>query len=165
MTTAVLLGLMLAFEPRERGIMDRPPRSPSQPLLTRGLSMRVLLVGVLIVAAAMWLFTYERSIGASDEAARTAAMNVVIAIQVFYLYSCRSLRTPAWRVGLFTNPWIHVGVGLQILAQVFITYVPVMNTLFHTEPIGLDSWGRVLALAALASVVVAIDKRLRHGAL
>ncbi|WP_368733018.1 HAD-IC family P-type ATPase [Streptomyces alkaliphilus] len=165
MTTAVLLGLMLAFEPRERGIMDRPPRSPSQPLLTRALGLRVLLVGVLIVAAAMWLFSYERSIGASDEAARTAAMNVVIAVQVFYLFSCRSLRQPAWRVGFFTNPWILLGVGLQIIAQVFITYVPVMNTLFHTEPIGLDTWARILALAALASVVVAIDKRLRPGAL
>ncbi|GAB3110847.1 cation-transporting P-type ATPase [Streptomyces calidiresistens] len=165
MTTAVLLGLMLAFEPRERGIMDRPPRSPSQPLLTRALGLRVLLVGVLIVAAAMWLFAHERSLGASDEAARTAAMNVVIAIQVFYLFSCRSLRQPAWRVGFFTNPWIHVGVGLQILAQVLITYVPVMNTLFRTEPIGFDTWARILALAALASVVVAIDKRLRPGAL
>ena len=44
MTTAVTLGLMLAFEPKEPGIMNRPPRHPDQPLLTRALVLRILLV-------------------------------------------------------------------------------------------------------------------------
>ena len=44
MTTAVALGLMLAFEPKEAGIMARPPRDPDQPLLTRALVTRILLV-------------------------------------------------------------------------------------------------------------------------
>jgi hypothetical protein len=35
MTTAVLLGLPLAFEPAERGIMRRPPRPPAARCSTR----------------------------------------------------------------------------------------------------------------------------------
>ncbi|MDB1088254.1 HAD-IC family P-type ATPase [Streptomyces sp. ACA25] len=164
MTTAVLLGLMLAFEPRERGIMERPPRSPAQPLLTWGLALRIFLVGILIVAAATWLFEWERTNGGvSEEAARTSAMNVIIAIQVFYLFSCRSLTRSAWRTGFFSNPWIFLGVGLQVLAQLAITYIPVMNTLFQTEPLSLEAWLRILALAAAASVIIALDKHLRRN--
>ena len=165
MTTAVLLGLTLAFEPREPGIMERPPRRPGQPLLTWGLFLRILLVSVLIIASAIWLFEYERASGASEAAARTAAVNVIIAVQVFYLFSCRSLHRPVWRTDLFSNPWVLLGVTLQLLAQLLITYAPFMNDLFHTAPVSPDTWLRVLALAAAASVVISIDKRVRPGAL
>lgn len=59
MTTAVALGLMLAFEPEEAGIMTRPPRDPVQPLLTRALVVRIALVSTLLVAGAWWLFEWE----------------------------------------------------------------------------------------------------------
>ena len=42
MTTAVLLGLMLAFEPKEPGIMSRPPRDPKTPILTGVLGLAAL---------------------------------------------------------------------------------------------------------------------------
>src|SRR5690606_17654320 len=42
MTTAVLLGLTLAFEPKERGIMSRPPRDPREPIVTGTLIARIL---------------------------------------------------------------------------------------------------------------------------
>jgi hypothetical protein len=47
MTTAILLGLMLAFEPKERDIMRREPRDPRQPILTSELIMRILLVSLI----------------------------------------------------------------------------------------------------------------------
>lgn len=44
MTTALFLGLMLAFEPTEHGIMTRPPRDPRKAIITRALTTRILLV-------------------------------------------------------------------------------------------------------------------------
>jgi cation-transporting ATPase F len=65
MTTAVALGLMLAFEPKEPGIMTRPPRDPGRPLLTGTLAWRILLVSALLVAGSWWLFEWEKGNGAS----------------------------------------------------------------------------------------------------
>ena len=45
MTTAVLLGLMLAFEPKEPGIMRPPAARPEAPILTGVLIQRIVLVG------------------------------------------------------------------------------------------------------------------------
>ncbi|GAA3927410.1 cation-transporting P-type ATPase [Actinoplanes auranticolor] len=164
MTTAVALGLMLAFEPKEPGIMTRPPREPDQPLLTRALMVRILLVSALLVAGSWWLFEFERTHGASLAEARTAAMNVFVVVEAFYLFSCRSLTHSAWSIGLFSNRWIIVGVTVQAIGQIAITYLPAMNTLFGTAPIGGDVWLRILGIAVAASLVVAVDKRLRRPA-
>ncbi|MGZ5389004.1 MAG: cation transporting ATPase C-terminal domain-containing protein, partial [Aeromicrobium sp.] len=80
----------------------------------------------------------------------------------FYLFSCRSLTQSAWRIGLFSNTWVIVGVGTQVVAQLAITYLPLMNQLFRTAPIPTDAWVRILLLGLAASLVVAIDKQLRH---
>ena len=162
MTTAVALGLMLAFEPKEAGIMTRPPRDPDQPLLTRALLVRILLVSTLLVAGSWWMFQWELTQSASLAEARTAALNLFVVVEAFYLFSCRSLTRSAWRIGLFSNRWIILGVTVQALGQLAITYLPAMNTIFHTAPIGADVWLRILAIAVAASLVVAVDKRLRR---
>lgn len=161
MTTAVALGLMLAFEPKEAGIMTRAPRDPAQPLLTRTLMIRILLVSTMLVASAWWLFEWERGNGASLAEARTAALNLFVVVEAFYLFSCRSLTRSVWRIGFFSNRWIIVGVAVQAVAQLAITYLPAMNTLFGTEPIGLPVWLRIFAIAAGVSVIVGIDKAVR----
>lgn len=162
MTTAVALGLMLAFEPKEPGIMTRPPRDPARPLLTGALVVRILLVSALLVAGAWWLFTWERNAGATLPEARTAAVNLFVTVETFYLFSCRSLTRSAWRLGLLGNRWIIGGVLAQTAGQLALTYLPAMNHLFQTAPISGAAWLRILALAVLAAVVVAIDKRLRR---
>ena len=159
MTTAVALGLTLAFEPKEPGIMDRPPRAPDQPLLTAALVVRVLLVSALLVAGAWWLYEWELDSGAELAEARTAAVNLFVAVQAFYLFSCRSLTRSPWRLGLFSNRWLIGGVLVQALGQLALTYLPVMNTLFRTAPISLGAWLRILGLALVVTAVVALDKR------
>ena len=163
MTTAVALGLMLAFEPKEDGIMSRPPRDPGQPLLTRGLVARVLLVSTLLVGSAWWLFGWERGNGAVLPEARTAALNLFVVVETFYLLSCRSLTHSAWRIGVFSNRWIIFGVTTQALGQIAITYLPAMNLVFETAPITAAAWLRIFAIAAAVSAVVAVDKLLRRA--
>ena len=165
MTTAVALGLMLAFEPKEPGIMTRPPRDPARPLLTGALVTRTLLVSALLVGGTWWLFEWEMANGASLAEARSVALNLFVTVETFYLFSCRSLTQPAWRVGVFSNRWMLGGVAVQAAGQFAITYLPVMNELFRTAPIPSEAWLRILAVALVASLVVAVDKRLRHSAM
>jgi cation-transporting ATPase F len=163
MTTAVLLGLTLAWEPKEPGIMQRPPRDPGRSLLTGPILFRTLLVSLLLVAGSWFVFEQERGLGESLEASRTAAMNVFVVVMAFYLFSCRSLAEPVRRIGLLSNPWLLGGVALQAAGQLAITYLGAMNDLFGTAPIGWDAWLRILAVAVLTSVVVAVDKRWVSG--
>ena len=161
MTTAVALGLMLAFEPKEPGIMARAPRDPHQPLLSMALVVRILLVSAVLVGGSWWVFQWELASGASLAESRTAAVNLFVVVEAFYLFSCRSLTGSAWKIGLFSNRWLIVGVAVQAVGQWAITYWPVMNEIFDTAPISAAAWARILAVGVVAWVVVALDKRWR----
>jgi cation-transporting ATPase F len=163
MTTAVLLGLTLAWEPKEPGIMARPPRDPRRSLLTGPVLFRTLLVSALLVAGSWFVFEQERALGASLEASRTAAMNVFVVVMAFYLFSCRSLTEPVRKIGILSNPWLLGGVALQAIGQLAITYLGVMNELFGTAPINGETWLRIVAVAVLTAAVVAVDKRWLSG--
>ena len=92
MVTALLLGLMLVFEPREEGLMTRSPRPLDEPLLSTNLIFRTALVSVVMLVGAFLLFNNElRYQGASLAQAQTTVVNVTVMVQVFYLLNCRSL--------------------------------------------------------------------------
>jgi cation-transporting P-type ATPase F len=158
MTTAVFLGLTLAFESKERGIMRRPPRPPDRPLLTARLLRQIGLISALLVVAAFVAYQWELADGGSVAQARTTAINVFVCVQIAYLFSCRSLDGPALRSGQGRNRMLAVGIGLTVGLQVLLTYPAPMNALFHTAPIGLDSWLRVFAAGVTAFILVEADK-------
>jgi Ca2+-transporting ATPase len=160
MTTAGFLGLMLAFEPKEPGIMQRPPRDPATPILTRTLNFRIFLVGTLLLIGAFGLFQWELAAGATVNQARTVAVNVFVIIELFYLFNCRSLNKSVFQLGFFSNMWVFGGAAAMLLLQIVYTYLPVMNRLFQSEPIGLVAWGKILAAGLLTYIIVEVEKRL-----
>ena len=160
MTTAVFLGLTMAFEPKARGIMRRPPRPPERPLLTGTLVRRILLVGVLLVVAAFLAYHWQIAGGGTTAQARTTAVNVFVCVQIAYLFSCRAPDGPLLTARPGRNPLLALGIGLTAGLQLLITYTPAMNALFDTAPIGPVAWLTALGAAVVAFVVVEADKTL-----
>jgi len=161
MTTAVLLGLTLAFEPAEKGIMRRPPRVPAAPILDRVLVWRIVLVGVLLLLGSFGLFLLTLERGHVLAEARTVAANVFVMVETVYLFNCRSLTRSFWSMGLFSNRWVWLGAGLMLALQLAFTYLPLFNTLFHTAPIGFMSWLGIAGFALACGAIVGLEKAIR----
>ena len=162
MTTAILLGMMLAFEPKEPGIMHRSPRNPDTPILTPELIVRTLIVGILMTTGAFMLFQYELNSGASETVARTVAVNVFVFVELFYLFNCRSLQKSMFSLGIFSNMYVIYGVIIMTILQLFLTYSESMNHFFHTAPLNLTQWGHILMIAFGIYLVVEAEKFIRY---
>ena len=162
MTTAVALGLMLAFEPKEAGIMQRAPRNPSRPLLTGELVWRIVLVGTLLLASAFGLFLWVQSTGGTLKEARTVAVNVFVMVELFYLFNCRSLEQSKFQLGIFSNPWVTGGVLTTIVLQLLFTYAPPMNFLFQTTPIDWKTWIPIVGVGVASYIIVGMEKWIRR---
>ncbi|PCI21842.1 MAG: carbonate dehydratase [Piscirickettsiaceae bacterium] len=158
MTTAVLLGITLSFEPKEKDIMRRSPRKSGAPLLSNVLLFRIILVGLLLLVGAFGLFELALARGASVMEARTVAVNVFVFGELFYLFNCRSLTQPMVKIGFFSNPWLLVGVSCMTLLQLFFTYSPLMNQLFQTAPIGLGDWAQIFFVSFIIYFSVKLEK-------
>ncbi|RPI60903.1 MAG: HAD family hydrolase, partial [Planctomycetaceae bacterium] len=161
MFTALLLGLFLVFEPKEHDLMELPPRDPKMPLMTGALMLRIAQVTLVMLVGTFGLFLWEQERGASLAEARTAAINVIVMVETFYLFSCRSLTRSMFSVGVFSNRWLLIGVTAMMASQLAITYAPMANRLFHTAPLAWDVWVRVIAIGALAYAVVELEKWIR----
>lgn len=159
MATAVALGMMLAFEPAEPDIMTRPPRPPRQQLITGELLARLVVVGAAMLVGTYGVFLIAVEWGAGTAESRTIAVNALVAMEIAYLFACRSLRGSVASVGYFSNRWIWGGVTAMIALQLAFTYVPVMNTVFDTAPMGAAAWLPVIAVAPLVYVVAVLMKR------
>jgi cation-transporting P-type ATPase F len=162
MTTAVFLGLMLVFEPKEPGIMRRPPRDTHVSLMSRDLLIRIVIVSVLLCGASFAVFEWELARGATDAEARTAVSGVIVFGEIFYLFSCRSLTHSMFTLGLFSNPWIWFGAVSMTLLQLVFTYLPLMNQLFDTAPIPFGAWVGILASGLLVYITIGAEKWIRH---
>ncbi|ENO86760.1 putative cation-transporting P-type ATPase [Thauera linaloolentis 47Lol = DSM 12138] len=159
MITAVTLALALAFEKAEPDIMQRRPRDPREPLLTPFLLWRILFVGLLLVAGGMGLFLWELGRGASLAAARTVAVNAVLAGEVFYLFNMRSLTGPVLnRAGLLGNRYVLWAIGLLLVCQALFTYLPAMQALFGTAGLAPDAWLRILGFGVAVLLLVEAEK-------
>jgi magnesium-transporting ATPase (P-type) len=161
--TASALGMTLAFEPAEPGTMRRPPRRPDEPILSAVLAWRILFVSVLAAAAvfAMFLGALER--GLPLETARTIAVNLLVTLEIAYLFSVRYVygTSLTWQ-GVLGTREILLGVGTVMLAQLAFTYLPVMNRVFGTRPLSVGDLAAIVAVACLFLIAVEVEKLLRR---
>ncbi|SOD96408.1 HAD-IC family P-type ATPase [Caenispirillum bisanense] len=162
MITAVTLALALAFEPAERTVMTRPPRRAAEPLLSGFLLWRVGFVSVLMLLAVFGLFVWEiRTQGTDLATARTAAVNMLVAVEILYLFSARYLTASALTAeGLFGSRPVLIAVALTIVAQAAFTYLPALNVLFGTAPLEPRHWLLIVCLAVPAFLAVEAEKAL-----
>ena len=169
MVIAITLALPLAFEALEPDAMSRPPKDPKDPIIDRLVLVRTIVVGVLMALGGIGLFLveYYGQLGqgiASNIAlaeAQTMAVTTIVFFQIFYLLNSRSLLYSVLEVGLWTNKWIYIGIGVLLTLQVGFVYLPFMNTLFHSAPLGLLEWVQALIVGLIVLPVISLEKWIR----
>jgi Ca2+-transporting ATPase len=161
LVTNGLQDVALAFEPGEKGIIDRPPRNPGEGIMSRLLVERTVLVGLVISAGIVWNYVTALNEGASLEKARTVAVTTMVFFQFFQAWNSRSEHESLFRMNPLGNPFLFYSMIAAFLAQVAFIYAPPLQWVFRTVPITGVEWLRILAVSGAVVVVVEIDKWLR----
>jgi magnesium-transporting ATPase (P-type) len=163
MVSSVALAMVLAFEPTEREVMRRRPRPPGEPILSGFLMWRVVLVSGLFMAGIFGMFELALMRGASVEEARTVAVNTLVAMEVFYLFSVRYLRAPSFTFeGVKGTKPVLVAVFAVFGLQLLFTYAPFMETFFHSRPLPFATGLQIVAVGAAVLVLLEVEKFLRR---
>ncbi len=159
MVTSVALGLVISFEPHELDVMNRMPRSVDRPILTGFGIWRVVFVGLALLAYTLCAFFWMKSQGASDQLARTVAVNTITIGQVFYLLNSRYLLDLSFSLTAhFGNKYLPLGIGAVVILQLLFTYAPPLQRLFDNEAIPLRVWPWLFAGGIVFFLVVEMEK-------
>ena len=159
MVSSVALAMSLAFEPPERDVMKRPPRDPSAPILTRFILWRILVVSTLFAIGIYGMFQLALAQGVEVELARTMAINTLVAMEVFYLFSIRYRHRSALTVeGVKGTPAVLTAVGIVVVLQAIFTYLPPMQLLFETAPLSAAQMAQCITAGVVVLLVLELDK-------
>ena len=159
MVLTITLGLVLAFEPAEPGVMRRPPRAPHAPLISPFMLWRIVLVSVLFAIGAFGIYAWAIARGFDVATARTMVVNVLCVMEIFYLFSVRYLHMSSFSLsGLRGTPAVLWAVGGVIIAQLAFTYAPWMQRLFDTRAVPLTDGLVIVAIGVAVLLILEIEK-------
>jgi P-type Ca2+ transporter type 2C len=144
--------LALGVDPADEGLMARPPRPPHERVITPHMWRGILFVGAIMAAGT--LLVLDASLpggfveGSGDTPyAQTMAFTTLMLFQMFNVVNARSDDRSAFH-GLFTNRWLWAAVGVSVLLQVAVVYLPFLQRAFGTVALSAGEWMRCTAVAS-----------------
>ena len=146
---AVALGL----SPGSPLLMKRPPRRPNERILNREIMAVVAFNGIIMGALSFLLFRWDLSNGSAVVHAQTLTFTAFVVFQMFSVFNCISMYRSAARSSVSSNPILVVAVAVSLALQLAVVYVPILNGLFHTVPLGIEDWVAILGCGVLVLLV------------
>ncbi|MDO8882355.1 HAD-IC family P-type ATPase [Pseudotabrizicola sp.] len=157
---AATLGLALAFEPSEPGVMRRAPRRPDAGLLTPFILWRVIIVSIMFAAISLGVFFWALEQGRDLETARTMVVNTLVILEIFYLFSVRFLHMTSFTfTGVKGTTPVWIALAVVVTGQLAFTYLPIMNTIFGSRPLTFAEGALIVSLGAASFVLLEFEKR------
>jgi len=148
----------LAFEKGELDVMNRPPRHPGEGIFDKLMVQETVIAGVTmgLIAFGAWYWLLK---GGKDVAtARNIILLLMVLLENFHVFNCRSEHLSAFKVPLKNNFLLVFGVviaqGIHILAM----HVPLMQKILKVNPVGIKEWGCLFLIASILLVVMEFFK-------
>lgn len=169
--TDMVPAIGLGAELPESEIMDRPPRSQNERLLSRKLLFLAffwygILESVISISAYFylnWLYGWPgvplASSGTVYMMATTMTLTAIVLCQVGVVFNCRTQRASIFTISFFSNRIILIGIAVELILICLLIYVPIFHDLFNTAPIGLREWAY---LVIWPPIIILLDE-LRKG--
>ncbi len=159
--------LALTVDPKASGIMNKPPRSPKEPLVASWVVDIIVLVSLIGGIFAFGLFFYSWKLTGHVEFAQSVTFATVGVNSLVYVFSIRALQNPFWHGGFSRNRWLVGSVLMGLVLQVLPFVLPGFRAFFDLRPLGWF-WVPVFGASILMFISIEILKwvfkaRLRHS--
>lgn len=156
MVTTITLSYALGFEKAGKDTMSRSPRDPKQGILTRYSVFRIFYVSLLIMIPAYLLaMSFE-----GQALQQTMLLQNIVAAQAVYMINCRELLDPSLNRSLFENKALFLSLGMLVLLQAGVIYLPIAQQLIGTTSLSLTEQLPILLNILILFVIVEIEKRI-----
>ena len=138
--------LALGVDPGDPDVMSKPPRPTSEPVITSRMWFSIVFVGTISAFGALSVFDASLPGGFIEglgnmRYAQTMAFTTLVWFSLFTVFIARSDEESTFK-GLFTNNWLWAAVGLAVILQALVIYVPFLQQAFSTVSLSPGDWLR-----------------------
>lgn len=152
----------LAFEKGEPGAMKRKPRDPSEGIFNRQMLEQVAISGIVMGGITLGTWYYLINNGWETGQARNLLLLLMVLLQNFHVFNCRSETTSAFRVPISRNYLLMGGVIAAQGIHIGSMYIPFMQDLLGISPVSFREWGIMMGIAFSIIVVMEIFKLIKR---
>ncbi|WP_256971733.1 HAD-IC family P-type ATPase [Marinilactibacillus psychrotolerans] len=160
MVSAITIQFAFIFEPAEPGLMDREPRDTSASLIGKHDAFQIAYVSILMAVFSLVAYDWLIASGANQVTASTMVVNIIVISKIFYLFNVRT-HALAFSKEFFTNKKAFLIIGVMIVLQLMLTYVPFFQEFFYTESLTIVEWLIAIAVGVIVLIIAEIDKIIR----
>ncbi|MFL2096440.1 HAD-IC family P-type ATPase [Marinilactibacillus psychrotolerans] len=160
MVSAITIQFAFIFEPAEPGLMDREPRDTSASLIGKHDAFQIAYVSILMAVFSLVAYDWLIASGANQVTASTMVVNIIVISKIFYLFNVRT-HALAFSKEFFTNKKAFLIIGVMIVLQLMLTYVPFFQEFFYTESLTILEWLIAIAVGVIVLIIAEIDKIIR----
>jgi P-type Ca2+ transporter type 2C len=151
--------LALGLEHGDPDIMEQPPRPPREPIINRLMLTGIIVQTIAITAIVLTAYYIGWAWNPSDlTLAQTMAFITLSTSELARAYTARSERVSLFRLGVFSNKFMQYAVLLSIVLLLGAVYVPFLQPVFSTMPLGVREWTVILPLLLVPSIAAEITK-------
>jgi len=156
--------LALATEKGDPDIMNQPPRPTNEPIINNSMWVGIAVQTLAITAATLTAYF----IGLNSDPthggfAETMAFATLSISELFRAFTARSEFYPLLKIGVFKNKWMNYAVLVSLVMVLLAIYVPFLNPIFKTQPLGWEQWVIVIPLLLVPSVAAEVTKAIQIG--
>ena len=157
LVTDGLPAMALGVDNNNKDLMLRKPRKPKESVFSNGLGKKIVIRGLQIAAATLFVFWLALYLGDGDIVlARTMAFTTLVFSQLFYVFHCKSETHSPFEVGVFSNPILVVAVVFSVTMQLTVIYLPALQPIFQTTSLNWVHWSVILLVAGWRTYIAAI---------
>ena len=158
--------LALGVDPPDHAVMSRPPRPAGEPVITRRMWSGIFFVAIVMAAGTLFVLDASLPGGLIEGSgnmryAQTMAFTTLMIFQLFNVFNARSDERSAFQ-GLFANAWLWIAIGLAVVLQIAVVYVPVLQQAFSTSALSVADWLRCTVVASSVVWLREIGKAIRR---
>ena len=136
--------------------MRRSPRPPQESVFAHGLGIHVIWVGLLMGALTIGTQAWFLSLGSAHW--QTMVFMVLSLSQLANVLAVRSERESFFAQGLFSNTPLLLAVIFAFVLQMVTIYVPILNGIFKTKPLGAVELAVTLVISSVVFFAVEAEK-------
>ncbi|MHA2244444.1 MAG: calcium-translocating P-type ATPase, PMCA-type [Candidatus Hodarchaeales archaeon] len=164
LVTDGLPALAMGVDPPDPDVMNRQPRDPNEPILTRKSILFIIYSGIIIaIGTLMVFFLYMYSdvvtgqIPSEDVRvhAQTVAFTMLIMFQMIMALNIRKEEHSLLGKEFFRNPYLLLAIASSIFLHILIVYIPFFQPFFKTTALELVDW---IIIIAIGSILVMVDE-------
>ena len=153
-----LPGIALAFEPSEKEVMSEPPRDEKAPIIDFELKVLIFVIGILTDVILLGLFVFLLKGFLHLHFIQTVIFVALGIDSLFYVFACRSFRKTIFHKSILANKPLLASVGIGFFLLLAAVYLPFLQTLLRTHPLGIREWLFLLSLGIFNLLAIEITK-------